>query len=143
MARSLNRIELIGNLTRDPDLKTTPSGSAVCSFGIATNRTWTDASGVKKEDTQFHRIVAWQKLGELAQKLLRKGSKVYVEGRITYREFTDKNGQQRSITEVVLNDFVLMENKSQAEEGEITPEAAHTSSKHENNQDVAPEDIPF
>jgi len=106
-SRSLNRVLLIGNLTRDPELKYTPAGTAVCSFGIATNRTWTTADGQTKEDTQFHRIVAWQKLAELCAKLLTKGRKVFLEGRITYRSFIGKDGQQKTLTEIVLDDFIV------------------------------------
>ncbi len=111
-ARSLNRITLIGNLTRDPELKYTPNGTAVCTFGVATNRSWMTHEGQKKEETQFHRIIAWQKLAELCSKLLTKGRKIYLEGRITYRTFTGKDGQQRSITEIVLNDFMIFGRKT-------------------------------
>lgn len=72
-SRSLNKVTLIGNLTRDPELKYTPNGTAVCSFGLATNRSWTTKTGETKEDVQFHRIVAWQKLAELTANLLSKG----------------------------------------------------------------------
>lgn len=106
-SRSLNRVTLIGNLTRDPELKYTPQGTAVCSFGVATNRSWTTATGELKEDVQYHRIVAWQKLAELCGKILSKGRKVYLEGRITYRTYTAKDGTQKSITEIVLDDFVV------------------------------------
>ena len=106
-SRSLNRVVLIGNLTRDPELKYTPAGTAVCTFGVATNRSWTTTDGQTKEETQFHRIVAWQKLAELCGKLLTKGRKVYCEGRMTYRTFTGKDGQQRTIAEIVLDDFIV------------------------------------
>ncbi len=106
-SRSLNRVILIGNLTRDPELKYTPQGTAVCTFGIATNRSWTTSEGQVKDEVQYHRIVAWQKLAELCGKLLTKGKRVYLEGRITYRNFTGKDGQQRSITEIVLDDFIV------------------------------------
>lgn len=106
-SRSLNRVVLIGNLTRDPELKYTPAGTAVCTFGVATNRSWTTTDGQTKDETQFHRIVAWQKLAELCGKLLTKGRKVYCEGRITYRTFIGKDGQQRTIAEIVLDDFIV------------------------------------
>lgn len=109
-SRSLNRVILIGNLTRDPELKYTPAGVAVCTFGVATNRSWTTSSGEQKEETQYHRIVAWQKLAELCGKILTKGRKVYLEGRITYRTFTDKNNQQKQVTEIVLDDFIVFNN---------------------------------
>ena len=142
-SRSLNRIELIGNLTRDPELKYTPAGTAVCTFGIATNRSWTTADGQTKEDTQYHRIVAWQKLAELCGKLLVKGRKVYAVGRLTYRTFTGKDGQQRSITEIVLDDFIVFydSKKSTSEEGQA---AGDSSGDTEENtpppSDVEPED---
>src|SRR4030042_199407 len=106
-ARSINKVTLLGNLTRDTELKYTPAGASVCTFGIATNRSWTTAEGQTKEDTQYHRIVAWNKLAELCSKLLSKGRKVYLEGRLAYRSFTGKDGQQRNITEIVLDDFIV------------------------------------
>src|SRR3972149_7894814 len=106
-SRSLNRVILIGNLTRDPELKYTPSGTAVCSFGVATNRSWKTADGGTKEETQYHRIVAWQKLAELCGKLLTKGRKIYLEGRLVYRTFTGRDGQQRTVSEIVLDDFIV------------------------------------
>ena len=129
-SRSLNKIVLIGNLTRDPELKYTPQGTAVCTFGIATNRAWTTKSGETKEDVQFHRIIAWQKLAELCSNLLAKGRKVYVEGRITYRSFEGKDGIQRNITEIVIDDFILFDDRRRTEEGnvEATPNQTHASS---------------
>src|ERR1700756_969937 len=99
-ARSLNKVLLIGNLTRDPELRYTPSGTAVCSFGLATNRSWTTDTGEKHEETEFHSIVAWNKLGELCSQFLVKGRKVYVEGRLSTRTWTGQDNQQRTTTEV-------------------------------------------
>jgi len=162
-SRSMNRVLLIGNLTRDPELKYTPAGTAVCTFGIATNRSWTTADGQTKEDTQYHRIVAWQKLAELCGKLLSKGRKVYLEGRITYRSFVGKDGAQRNITEIVLDDFIVFgdgrrmaeviateapqEKKAEAAPSDqAQPETtAKEEPKQESKEDetVNPEDIPF
>jgi single-strand DNA-binding protein len=111
MARSLNRVQLIGNLTRDPELRYTPNGNAVCTFGIATNRTWTTDSGEKREEVDFHRIVAWNKLAELCSQFLVKGRKVYVEGRLSTRNWTGQDGTQKSTTEVVIDDMILLDNK--------------------------------
>jgi len=116
-SRSLNKVTLIGNLTRDPELKYTPQGTAVCSFGIATNRAWTTKTGETKEDVQFHRIIAWQKLAELCANLLAKGRKVFVEGRIMYRSFDGKDGVQRNITEIVIDDFILFDDRRKADDG--------------------------
>lgn len=158
-SRSINKVTLLGNLTRDPELKYTPNQTAVCTFGVATNRSWTTADGQVKEEAQYHRIVAWQKLAELCNQLLSKGRKVYLEGRITYREYLDKNGQQRNITEIVLDDFIVFsdgkrggteggseEPGSEPQEETPTPEEESTQgskSKDSNDEDVNPEDIPF
>lgn len=110
-ARSLNRVQLIGNLTRDPELRYTPQGTAVCSFGLATNRSWTTDTGERKEDTEFHRIVAWNKLAELCSQLCTKGRKVYVEGRLSTRTWAGQDGQQRTTTEIVIDDMILLDSK--------------------------------
>lgn len=111
MARSLNKVQLIGNLTRDPELRYTPNGNAVCSFSIATNRNWTTDSGEKREEVDFHRIIAWNKLGEICSQFLVKGRKVYVEGRLTTRSWTGQDGAQKSTTEVIISDMILLDNK--------------------------------
>lgn len=152
-SRSMNKAILIGNLTRDPELKYTPNGTAVCTFGVATNRSWTTTDGQIKEDTQFHRVVAWQKLAELCGKLLTKGKKIYMEGRITYRSFTGKDGQQRSITEIVLDDFIMFDGGKRLAPGEGGAEHVQTETPAEHHDEapvesdhtetVNPEDIPF
>lgn len=118
MARSLNKVELIGNLTRDPELRYTPQGTAVCTFGLATNRYWTTESGEKKEDAEFHRIVAWQKLAELCGQLLAKGRKVYVEGRLQTRRWTGQDGVEKTTTEVVINDMIILDSRGSAPQGD-------------------------
>jgi single-strand DNA-binding protein len=110
-ARSLNKVILIGNLTRDPELRFTPSGTGVCTFGLATNRSWTTQSGELKEQTEFHKIVAWNKLGELCSQLLTKGRKVYVEGRLSSHSWVAPDGTQRSSTEVVIEDMIILDSK--------------------------------
>jgi len=110
-SRCLNRVMLIGNLTRDPELRYTPGGMAVASFGLATNRVWVTKQGERKEDAQFHRIVAWNKLAELCSQLLSKGRRIYVDGRIQYREFTDNENNKKQITEVIIDDMIILDNK--------------------------------
>ena len=110
-SRCLNRVLLIGNLTRDPELRYTPAGMAVVSFGLATNRVWVTKQGEKKEDAQFHRIVAWNKLAELCSQLLAKGRRIYVEGRIQYREITDSAGVKKQVSEIVIDDMIILDNK--------------------------------
>lgn len=131
-SRSLNKVMLIGNLTRDPELRYTPSGTAVSSFGVATNRSWMPSdSSERREETEFHRIVAWNKLAELCAQLLTKGRKVYIEGRLQTRSWETPNGERRQTTEVVAEDMVILdqrrpvevsEEKGTKEEKEETPD---------------------
>lgn len=151
--RSLNKVMLIGNLTRDPNLRFTPKGTAVCSFGIATNRSWTSADGGEKQErVDFHNIVAWSKLAEICGQLLHKGDKVYVEGRIQTRDWKTEEGEDRRITEIVIDNMMLLTSKGDssysADDG--VKEKAPTKSEEveveedqvEESEDVA-DDIPF
>ncbi len=154
-SRSINKVMLLGNLTRDPLVKFTSAGTAVATFAIATNRSWTTAEGQIKEDVQYHNIVAWAKLAELVGKLLAKGKKVYVEGRLTTRKYTDKTGVERYITEIVMDDFILMSDgrRSEATSDSSAP-ASNTApaedtspavepSTSPSSQSINPDDIPF
>jgi single-strand DNA-binding protein len=163
MARSLNRVQLIGNLTRDPELRYTPAGTAVVSFSIATNRSWTTDAGEKKDEADFHRIVAWNKLAELCSQFLSKGKKVYVEGRLQTRNWQAQDGGQRSTTEVIISDMILLdggagrgaakEESFEEPEAEEKPKATKKPKKEVKeeesadeempSEEVAPDDIPF
>ncbi len=114
MARSLNRATLIGNLTRDPELRYTPQGTAVCTFTVATNRQWKTESGEQKDDAEFHRIVAWDKLAEICGQMLTKGVRVFVEGRIQTRKWEGQDGQTKYTTEIVISDMLLLDKKGEA-----------------------------
>jgi single-strand DNA-binding protein len=107
MAGSVNKVILVGRLGRDPEARTTQAGMKTVSFSIATSETWNDkASGERKEKTQWHRIVIFnERVGEIAERYLKKGSSVYVEGQIESRKYTDKDGQEREITEIVIGRF--------------------------------------
>jgi len=120
---SLNKVMLIGNLTRDPELRYTPQGAAVCTFGLATNRVYVSSDGQKKEEAQFHRIVAWNKLAELCSQLLVKGRKVYVEGRLQTRTWQTPAGEQRQVTEIVIDDMRILDSRKTLEEIEVPEEA--------------------
>ena len=109
--RSLNKVQLIGNLTRDPELRYTPQGTAVCTFGLATNRSWVTDAGEQREDTQFHRVVSWNKLAEICSQLLFKGRRTYVEGRLKTRQWTAQDGSPRQTTEVVIDDMLILDSK--------------------------------
>lgn len=169
MAKSLNKVQLIGNLTRDPELRYTPSGTAVCSFSIATNRSWTLESGEKKDETEFHRIVAWNKLAEICSQFLTKGRKAFVEGRLTTRSWIGQDGVQKSVTEIVISDMILLDNrrtevdqvsevaaeekteapkkakKEEAKESVREPQDKQAQDKEEVPpvEDIAADDIPF
>ncbi len=106
--RSLNKVMLIGNLTRDPNLRYTPGNTAVCSFGIATNRSWNTEDGQLEERTDFHNIVAWAKLAEICDQILNKGDKTYVEGRLQTREWKSDDGADRRVTEIVIDSMIKL-----------------------------------
>lgn len=130
---------LIGNLTRDPELRYTPTGAAVCTLGLATNRYWTTESGEKKEDVEFHRVVAWNKLAELCSQLLTKGRKIYVEGRLQTRTWQAADGAQRTTTEVVIEDMILLDFKRPAtlsgeEAGSETPSETKAASVRQDSE---------
>jgi single-strand DNA-binding protein len=108
MARGLNKVMLIGNLGADPEVRYTPSGQAVATFRVATSRRRRDPNGNMMDETEWHRIVAWERLAELAQNYLHKGRQVYVEGRLQTRQWTDQQGQQRYTTEIIANDITLL-----------------------------------
>lgn len=111
--RSLNKVMLIGNLTRDPNLRFTPGGTAVCSFGLATNRTWVNSdSGDREEKVDFHNVVAWGKLAEICGQLLHKGDKVFVEGRLQTRDWKGNDGTDRRVTEVVIDNMIMLYSSS-------------------------------
>jgi single-strand DNA-binding protein len=165
MARSLNKVQLIGNLTRDPELRYTPQGTAVCSFSVATNRNWTTDTGEKKDEVEFHRIVAWNKLAELCSQFLVKGRKVFVEGRLATRSWTAQDGTQKQTTEIVISDMILLDSKrpdvtqsnGEADEPITKEETEEKSSVKQNlksknkkekeeikeEEEIAPDDIPF
>ena len=115
-SRSLNKVMLIGNLTRDPELRYTPSGVAVCTFGMATNRSWKDADGNAQEAADFHRIVSWGKLAELCSQWLFKGRKAFVEGRLQTRDWTGQDSVKRTTTEIVIDSMLILDSRRQGEE---------------------------
>lgn len=111
-ARSLNKVLLIGNLTRDPEIRYTSSGAAVCSFGVATNRSWKDSEGEVKEEAEFHNLVSWNKMAEVCYQILAKGMKVYVEGELRTRSWEDEaSGTTKYRTEIKLNEMILLDSK--------------------------------
>ena len=108
MARSLNKALLIGNLGSDPEIRTTSDGTKVAGLSVATNRNWTDSDGQAQERTEWHRVVAWTHLAEIAERFLSKGDRVYIEGEIQYRSYEDRDGATRYITESRARELVML-----------------------------------
>lgn len=145
MAKSFNQAIIMGNLTRDPELRTTPSGQSVASFAVATNRSWTDNSGERKEAVEYHEVVAWAKLGELANQYLSKGRKVMVIGRLQTQSW-EKDGVKRQRTEIVASDINFLDRPGESagsagvnSSDEATPPAPKASAKK--TEDVVIEDL--
>ena len=112
--KSLNKVFLVGNLTRDPEMRYTTKGNEACSFGLTTNHVWKDATGQLKEDTQFHNIVAWNELGRKCSQYLKKGRKILVEGRLATHSWTDEVGTTHTKTEIVMEDMMILDHKGLA-----------------------------
>lgn len=136
----LNTVTLIGNLTRDPELKSLPSGSAVCSFSVATNRTWKDKNGAKQESVEFHNVTAFNKTAEIIAQYMRKGSQVLVIGRLQTRSW-DKDGQKHYRTEIVA-ETVQFGNKPKGDTGAPRSQSAPAEGEYP-PEEINPDDIPF
>jgi single-strand DNA-binding protein len=108
VSRSLNKAIIIGNLGSDPEIRTTAGGARVANFSVATGRTWTGRDGQQQEKTEWHRIVAWEKLADIAEKFLKKGERVYIEGEIEYRSYEDKDGVTKYMTEIRAREMIML-----------------------------------
>jgi single-strand DNA-binding protein len=141
-SKSVNKIILIGNLGQDPELRYTSSGVAVASFSMATSESWKDQDGNVQEKTQWHKLVAWRKLAEIVGEYLKKGSKVYVEGRIQYRSYDDKNGVKRDVTEIVIDQMLMLDSKGARDSGGSSASVPSQPQTEESGPDKA-DDLPF
>lgn len=119
--KSLNKVQIIGNLTRDPELRTTPNGQPVATIGVATNRSWNDATGEKREEVEYHDVVVWGKLAEICQQILAKGRKVYFEGRLQTRSWDAPDGSKRQKTEIVAQDMIVLDSRGAGGAGSFAP----------------------
>ncbi len=142
---NLNKVFIFGNLTRDPELRQTPGGQSVCSFGVATNSFFSDKSGQRQQKTEFHNVVVWGRQAEIANQFLRKGSSVLIEGRLQTRSWQDKQGVQRKTTEIVTERMQLGPRTG----GAPAPAAEEDRREEElpeinlEETEIKPEDIPF
>lgn len=153
---NLNKVFLIGNLSRDVTLRSTASGSSVADFGVATNRTWIGTNGNKQQEVEFHNVVVWGKLAELCHQYLAKGRLVFIEGRLRTRSWQDSSGQKRWKTEIVVENIQfgprsggnqgninMPNNSSKKEEQEDTTDDLPTLEEESSEEEVNPDDIPF
>ncbi len=151
MAKSVNKVILVGHLGKDPELSYIPSGQSVTKFTMATNRTYKDKSGETKEVTDWHNIVAWGKLGEICAQFLAKGRQAYVEGQIRTRSWEDREGKKRTTTEIVADNVVLLGSRGEgmAEVPSRPAEAARAGPFPEDtfgesgSPEITDDDIPF
>lgn len=143
MAMNLNKVLIIGNLTRDPEARTTTGGQNVASFSVATSRRWKDkATGEPKEQTEFHNLVAWGRLAEIVSQYLHKGSKVYVEGRLQTRSWEDQTGTKKYRTEVIAENLIMLDRPTGATKAPQT-EAEAPKTPQTDEEEINVEDIPF
>ncbi|MDP3975448.1 MAG: single-stranded DNA-binding protein [bacterium] len=144
---SLNKVQLIGNLTRDPEVRQIPSGQMVCTVGVATNRAWKDqSSGEKKEATEFHNVVCWGRLAEIAGQYVKKGTKVYFEGRLQTRTWDGEDGKKNYRTEIVAENMIILTPKGaggQDFSGGINRSASSAPIKDFEEEKISVEDLPF
>ena len=154
MAKSVNKVILVGNLGKDPEVKYTPSGTAVAKFSLATNERYKDKAGEWQDRTEWHNIVAWQRLAEIVGEYVKKGSKIYIEGRLQTSSWDDKEtGQKKYKTEIIANDLVLLGGRGEASDSEGAPRgrgAAAAAASNDFDQrapeasaTITDEDIPF
>ena len=130
MGRGLNKVMIIGNLGRDPEMRYTPSGKPVTSFSIASSRSWVSSDGERREETEWFNIVAWGNLAEICNQHLNKGQQVYIEGRLQTRSWEDDNGQRHFRTEVVSNEMIILGSR-----------VGHNDSSRDRSYDAADEDL--
>ena len=146
MSNSVNKATLIGNLTKDPELRQTPNGTSVCSFTIATNHSWKDANGAKQEKPEYHNIVAWGKLAEICGNYLTKGRKVYLEGRIQTRDWEGEDGIKRYRTEIIAENMVMLGGRSDMDSNSGSDNydsQMHSSMPQNENDEISIDDLPF
>jgi len=143
MSRSLNKVQIIGHLGQDPDVRYTANGSAMANLSVATSESWTDKqSGEQKERTEWHRVVMYRGLAEIADKYLRKGAQIYIEGSLQTRKWQDKEGRDRYTTEIVARDLIMLGGSGQGSEQTRRPAPSSAATTPPMDEDLN-DDIPF
>ncbi len=153
MSNSLNKVQIIGNLTAEPEVRETPNGQKVATFSVATNRKWKDASGMLQEEVEYHNCVAWRGLADIAEQYMHKGKKVYIEGYLKTRSWDDTAGVKRYKTEIVSDNVILLGAPGGASEGGYSApsvedhapaeESKPRKAKPKAEEEISIEDIPF
>ena len=123
MSRGLNKVMIIGNLGRDPEMRYTPSGKPVTTFSVATSRSWNTSDGEKREETEWFNVVAWSSLAEICKQYLTKGQQVYIEGRLQTRHWDDQEGNKHKSVEIVANEMIILSERREVSESTGEPEA--------------------
>lgn len=152
MAMDLNKVQIIGRITQDIELRQTPNGQSVTTISVATNRTWTDGAGMKQEQAEFHNVVLWAKLAEIASQYLAKGRRVYIEGRLQTRSWEAQDGSKRYRTEIIGENMIMLDGNAgngadtfapnqDTTPGNDTPAVKKSSPKKE--EEISVEDLPF
>jgi len=154
MSRSLNRVQIIGNLGADPELRTTTGGARVANLSVATSRRWNDRQGQQQEKTEWHKVIFWENLAEVCEKYLKRGDRLYVEGSIEYRQYEDKEGQTRYITEIRGREMIMLGGRGESAQFDASsrsagpsrgaPSPAKDSFEEFSSDSLTPEDdLPF
>lgn len=153
MAMDLNKVQIIGRITQDIELRQTPNGQNVTTLSIATNRTWTDGNGMKQEQAEFHNVVLWSKLAEIASQYLAKGRRVYIEGRLQTRSWEAQDGSKRYRTEIIGENMIMLDGNAPADAGNFSAPETQDMSANETpairksipkqEEEISIEDLPF
>jgi single-strand DNA-binding protein len=145
MSRSLNKATIIGNLGAEPEVRSTNSGTRVATLSVATSRRWTSRTGDQQEKTEWHRVVCWDKLAEIAERYLKKGDRIYVEGRIEYRQWEGQDGQTRYTTEIRANEMIMLGSSGERDSVRSAPMPAAGSDFSEFSSEAlaGEDDLPF
>ena len=144
MARGINKVIIVGNLGADPDSRAMPSGNAVTNISVATSESWNDRdTGEKQEKTEWHRVVFFNRLAEIAAQYLKKGSQVYVEGKLQTRKWEDKEGNERWTTEIVANQMQMLGDRMSGDTSNDNASSSQSSSDNDNPEIEFDDDIPF
>ena len=153
MAMDLNKVQIIGRITQDVELRQTPNGQSVTTLSIATNRNWIDGAGMKQEQAEFHNVVLWAKLAEIAGQYLQKGRRVYIEGRLQTRSWEAQDGSKRYRTEIIGENMIMLDGSPSGEAASYTPPSADMSPGNDTpavrksipkqEEEISVEDLPF